>query len=846
MRTFLRSAGALLLGVTALAIATSAAAVTRCVSTAAGLDTALKEWANNATPVTIQIEQGTYVLPSVTASMDYENLGSTHAPLQLLGGFTTNCASRELYAANTIIEGEGSLTKTDFVIAWKNADVMIQGITFRKMHGVGLGLNEGGTGPLTVNNVVVTDMRSDDGGCAIGYGASEQSDARFENVLIYNNHAAGGLCVNNVDLYTQYPSAAFIFLNSTITNNSGFGIILNGGVTFFGYNDIIWGHQLDLLRGIRLFESTNVPGPAEAFHLSYSDFATVQSVVSSGINVVDTTGNLNIDPQFYNPSAGDFNLKPGSPLINKGAPSTLVYSGGGYSALDLADGKRVIGSAIDMGAYESNVDDTTPQVVTVTTTIDSVSAGSLRSAINTANASSKPTTIKFNIPGACPQIFKLTSALPDITNAITIDGTTQPGSKVNTQTAGYDGQLCVVLSGGTLIGQLGVVDHAFKTTSLNYSHTGRLTVKGIEFERFVSAIRLAAGSGHKVIGNGFGTAGYYSNGMGVRIEGTAANAQIGTIKPGDRNVFDQASNAAIDLESNGLERHHHIEGNYIGFNLDGTLWSGFQNSYGIKVYATGGNTISHNYIGSSQNDGLYLGGINTTNNIVQFNIIGLAPTSSGFLGPLPAAGNYGDGIRLAGGAHDNVIGAFLATNTSGGNLIVHNLGPGVWVQNGAGTGNLISGNNQIYANGNGGQLAIDLDNLSGTANDASDADTGPNNLQNYPKLSKATRVATNTLRVSGYLVAQGPLGPKQKYSLDVYWTDTCVATTSGTDSPRGELKKYAGRFSLPADGAAGFLPFSDVNISIMNVPTGGYFSASATSGAGTNNTSEPGPCVPAT
>src|SRR6185436_8327810 len=64
-------------------------------------------------------------------------------------------------------------------------------------------------------------------------------------------------------------------------------------------------------------------------------------------------------------------------------------------------------------------------VFTVTTTNDS-GAGSLRQAILDANAASGPDSIYFNI-GSGPQIIRPSSALPIITGAVLIDGTTQPG-----------------------------------------------------------------------------------------------------------------------------------------------------------------------------------------------------------------------------------------------------------------------------------------------------------------------------------------------------------------------------------------------------------------------------------
>src|SRR5438445_8411434 len=64
--------------------------------------------------------------------------------------------------------------------------------------------------------------------------------------------------------------------------------------------------------------------------------------------------------------------------------------------------------------------------LTVTNTNDS-GAGSLRQAIIDANANPGADLINFNIPGAGAHTITLLSDLPEITDPVTIDGTTQPG-----------------------------------------------------------------------------------------------------------------------------------------------------------------------------------------------------------------------------------------------------------------------------------------------------------------------------------------------------------------------------------------------------------------------------------
>lgn len=69
---------------------------------------------------------------------------------------------------------------------------------------------------------------------------------------------------------------------------------------------------------------------------------------------------------------------------------------------------------------------------------DGTEACTLRAAIEQANAMPGLNMIYFNIPGAGPHTIQPTSALPDLTEMVLIDGTKQPG---------YDGLPLIELDG---------------------------------------------------------------------------------------------------------------------------------------------------------------------------------------------------------------------------------------------------------------------------------------------------------------------------------------------------------------------------------------------------------------
>lgn len=108
---------------------------------------------------------------------------------------------------------------------------------------------------------------------------------------------------------------------------------------------------------------------------------------------------------------------------------------------------------------------------------------SLRAALMEANALAGTDTIGFNLSGGGPFVIAPLSELPEVTDPITIDGTTQPG---------YSDAPVVVLDGGSA-GPLarGLVISA-----------GASTVNALHFSHFSgNAIRLTNAGGNRIIGN---------------------------------------------------------------------------------------------------------------------------------------------------------------------------------------------------------------------------------------------------------------------------------------------------------------------------------------------------------
>ena len=183
-----------------------------------------------------------------------------------------------------------------------------------------------------------------------------------------------------------------------------------------------------------------------------------------------------------------------------------------------------------------------------------------------------------------------------------------------------------------------------------------------------------------------------------------------------------------------------IQGNYIGLNAAGT-GAVPNTSHGVQL---AGQTTNDLVGGTAAGAGNVISGntngvsffFNSTNNAVQGNTIGLNPAGTA---PIP---NTGTGVLLNGGP-SNLIGGLAP---GAGNVISANA-TGVVVS--LGTGNPSVGNsilsNSIFGNTG---LGINLDVIGASAvtpNDPGDADTGPNNVQNFPVLAGVAGGVQGTL-----------------------------------------------------------------------------------------------------
>ena len=309
------------------------------------------------------------------------------------------------------------------------------------------------------------------------------------------------------------------------------------------------------------------------------------------------------------------------------------------------------------------------------TNVGNAGPGSLRDAIDDANAHAGSDSISFNIPGTGVHKIAPISALPAISGSVTIDGYTQPGSSINTSASSNNAVLRIELSGESLTGTQDGLSIA----------AGNCVVRGLVVNRFGGTNIGQSGGSLAVEGNFVGTdatgtiARGGANGVSIAFSGPGGNT-IGGTTPATRNVISGNTLSGIALsDAHGAV----VRGNFIGTKKGGlaTLGNG---PYGVEVADTTGAVIGGTSPGarnviSGNGYGVLID--NADDNLVTGNYIGTNALGTGDLG------NASGGVAIFNGAGNTVGGA----GAGAGNVIAGNL-RGVEIYNPTATDNVIQGN----------------------------------------------------------------------------------------------------------------------------------------------------------
>jgi hypothetical protein len=439
-------------------------------------------------------------------------------------------------------------------------------------------------------------------------------------------------------------------------------------------------------------------------------------------------------------------------------------------------------------------------------------------------------TIDFNIAGSGRHtIFPGTSSsvggLPTVTKPMLIDGTSQPGSSVNTLVNADNAETLILLSG---------VSAGSNASGLFLgSGSAGSTIKGLDVFGFGGADISIQSSSNTIEGDdaGFDLGGAAAiSPHGVLIL-DAGNNLIGGTAPTARNLISGNFLDGVEILSVGLPATGNtVAGNFIGTGATGTSALGNGAAApagaggGVQLIGADSNTIggttsgARNVISGNGVAGILDNGAQS--NLFEGNFLGVG--ADGVTAVPNAAGVWLTSANApAPAAKNNLVGGTVAGS---GNLIEFNSGAGVIVSGAASVGDGILGDSTM---GNGG-LGIDLGNDGVTPNSPGGPHTGPNNLQNFPLIT-AVSPGQSTTTVQGTLNSK----PSTIFRLEFYSNAACDPSGSG------QGRTFLGFANVTTDGS-GTAGFSATLPEV--VPAGTSVAATATDPA--NDTSEFSRCFP--
>lgn len=317
-------------------------------------------------------------------------------------------------------------------------------------------------------------------------------------------------------------------------------------------------------------------------------------------------------------------------------------------------------------------------------------------------------------------------------------------------------------------------------------------------------------------------------GNGIYIRGGRENT-IGGV-PSAGNFISGNDGNGIFIENS---RENNVYGNRIGiFSTQNGNVKLPNNQNGIKILNSHNTDIGdgvltgyRNFIGGNTYSGIVLQGDLTQFNRVKGNFIGTDLNNTNL-------GNGWYGVFITEQGQKNIVGG---TEIEAGNRIANNgtqpTHGGVVIDPLAGSGNNVDPN-LIYNNAG---LGIDLGSPGHTPNDPADADTGPNNLQNYPEI--VSRQIVNNELIIGFKIDSAP--GNSNYGTDGIYIEFFKADASG------EGEKFLGfsYYTAPDynNAAPKIKQVNLGNITTLGITANDKITATATDSDG--NTSEFMPAV---
>jgi PKD repeat protein len=270
--------------------------------------------------------------------------------------------------------------------------------------------------------------------------------------------------------------------------------------------------------------------------------------------------------------------------------------------------------------------------------------------------------------------------------------------------------------------------------------------EGNEIRGYEDGVKLESGAGNVVAGNLIGldeSDAAQPNDIGIAVNDDVPDTLI------EGNVISASTQIGIAIAGNGVA----VRGNKVGTDRQGLAARG--NRVGIVTLRPA--VIEDNLISGNLDIGLVVEAASTViGNMIGTDASGQAPLGNRI------------GVALRGAPSQSGTSRVGGLGAGDANTIAFNEAQGVIVLAGS---SRIRGNS-IHSNGG---LGIDLGDDGVTPNDASDGDSGPNGLQNFPVLAGITLLEDGLL-VSGRVSGTSSLA---LYSVDVFTAASCDPSGNG-------------------------------------------------------------------
>ncbi|MCE7927511.1 MAG: right-handed parallel beta-helix repeat-containing protein [Dehalococcoidia bacterium] len=228
-------------------------------------------------------------------------------------------------------------------------------------------------------------------------------------------------------------------------------------------------------------------------------------------------------------------------------------------------------------------------------------------------------------------------------------------------------------------------------------------------------------AGNRIGTNGLGSAAVPNGAEGVTLQSGATGTTVGGAGAADRNLISGNKNAGVVIRD-AATSNNLIEGNNIGLDASGAVKIP-NGQAGVAIFEGSDNRVGGDgslilqFISGNTREGVYIESAPGTK-------IGRSTSIGTGFNTSIAIGNTREGVLVSDSTGVVARPGIVAGNGLAGMAVV---------------GSSASGNTLApYLSGANGGLPVDLGNDGATANDAGDADTGPNGLLNYPTITSRT------------------------------------------------------------------------------------------------------------